>query len=432
VAALATHTMGRRARTSERVRRLTPDGRIGRGGPSGRGLHPDAVLISFVVMATLALPARALAREPSTDIEVFTRAGCPRCAAAERFLQTLHREQPALHVVVRQIDRDPAALRRLGELAAQKEIAVIGVPAFHVRDELIVGFVSDESTGARIRALVEGTAPVLPQAGGACTPDATGSCDGSEDVERIALPFFGSFTVSDIGLPFFTIVMGLLDGFNPCAMWVLLFLLSLLVNVRDRAKMLLIAGTFVVASGVVYFAFMAAWLNIFILVGFSASVRVVIGVVAAVVGLVNVKDFFAWGRGFSFSIPDPAKPGIYARARRILRAENLAGALTGVIVLAVLVNTVELLCTAGFPAVYTHILTQRELPRWAYYGYLALYNVAYMLDDSIMVLTAVITLGHFKLQERGGRWLKLVSGVVLLALGLALLIRPEWLAFEGS
>jgi glutaredoxin len=391
-----------------------------------------AVLISFVVMATLAPPARALAREPSADIEVFTRAGCPRCAAAERFLQTLQHEQPELHVVVRQIDRDPAALRRLGELAAQKEVAVIGVPAFHVRDELIIGFVSDESTGARIRALVEGTAPVLPQAGGACTPDATGSCEGSENVERIALPFFGSLAVRDIGLPLFTIVIGLLDGFNPCAMWVLLFLLSLLVNVRDRVKMLLIAGTFVVASGVVYFAFMAAWLNIFMLVGFSPIVRLVIGIVATVVGLVNVKDFFAWGQGFSFSIPDPAKPGIYARARRILQADNLAGALTGVIVLAALVNTVELLCTAGFPAVYTHILTQRGLPRWAYYGYLALYNVAYMLDDSIMVLTAVITLNRFKLQERGGRWLKLVSGVVLIVLGLALLIRPEWLAFEGA
>ena len=373
-----------------------------------------AVLILFVVMATLAPPARALAQESRPDIEVFTRTGCPRCAAAERFLQTLQREQPALHVVVRQIDRDLAALRRLNELAAQKEVGVIGVPAFHVRDELIIGFVSDENTGARIRTLIAGTAPVLPQAGGACTPDATGSCEGSEDVERIALPFFGSLVVRDIGLPLFTIVIGLLDGFNPCAMWVLLFLLSLLVNVRDRVKMLLIAGTFVVASGVVYFAFMAAWLNIFMLVGFSAIVRLVIGAVAAVVGLVNVKDFFAWGQGFSFSIPEPAKPGIYARARRILQAENLAGALTGVIVLAVLVNTVELLCTAGFPAVYTHILSLRKLPRWAYYGYLALYNAAYMLDDSIMVLTAVITLSRFKLQERGGRWLKLVSGVVLL------------------
>jgi hypothetical protein len=195
--------------------------------------------------------------------------------------------------------------------------------------------------------------------------------------------------------------------------------------------MLLIAGTFVCASGLVYFAFMAAWLNVFMLVGFSTAVRAILGGVAAIVGVVNVKDFFAFGRGFSFSIPDAAKPGIYARARRVLQAQNLSGAIAAVIVLALLVNTVELLCTAGLPAVYTHILTRQNL-RWpAYYGYLALYNTAYVLDDGIMVLTAVITLSRFKVQERAGRWLKLVSGAVMLALGLTLLLRPEWLAFAA-
>lgn len=380
-----------------------------------------AILVGAAVADTATAPV---------EIEVFTRAGCPYCAAGERFLHALQREQPNLRIVIRHIDRDQTALRRLQSLAATKNVSVIGVPAFYVRGELVVGFVSEESTGRQLRALIAGVPDARAQAGGTCLPDdTTEACRGSEEIGRIALPFFGPLAVPDVGLPVFTIVVGLLDGFNPCAMWVLLFLLSLLVNVHDRTKMLVIAGTFVVASGVVYFAFMAAWLNVFLLVGFSVAVRVILGTVAAVVGLVNVKDFFAYGRGISFSIPDSAKPGIYARARRVLQADNLGGALAAVIVLALLVNTVELLCTAGFPAVYAHILTQQELPWWTYYGYLALYNAAYMLDDGIMVLTAVITLSRFKLQERGGRWLKLVSGVVMLALGLMLLLRPQWLAF---
>jgi hypothetical protein len=242
------------------------------------------------------------------------------------------------------------------------------------------------------------------------------------------VPLFGSLSVRELGLPIFTLAIGLLDGFNPCAMWLLLFLLALLVNLRSRVKMLLIGGTFVAVSGIIYFAFMAAWLNVFLFIGFSRVVQLALGGMAGLVGAINVKDFFAFHEGISLSIPDAAKPGLYSRIRRILQAENLPGALAGVIVLAVLVNMIELLCTAGFPAVYTQILTLQQLPWWEYYAYLGLYNMAYMLDDSVILTVAVVTLGHHKLQENEGRWLKLVSGVVMLGLAVVLIAKPEWLA----
>ena len=84
----------------------------------------------------------------------------------------------------------------------------------------------------------------------------------------------------------------------------------------------------------------------------------------------------------------------------------------------------ELVCTAGLPALYTQVLVQQGVATGARYGYLALYNVAYMLDDSVMVGSAVVTLGRRELQERAGRWLKLVSGVAIVALGLLLLLAP--------
>jgi hypothetical protein len=210
-------------------------------------------------------------------------------------------------------------------------------------------------------------------------------------------------------------------------MWVLLFLLSLLVNLRDRLKMTLIAGTFVAVSGLVYFVFMAAWLNMFLLIGLSQPIQIGLGTIALLVGAVNVKDFFALRRGISLSIPESAKPGLYARIRRILQADNLAGALTGIVILAGLVNLVELLCTAGFPALYTQILTLQQMPAWEYYSYLGLYNLAYIFDDSLMVTIAVVTLSHRKLQERAGRWLKLTSGLVMAGLGGVLLLQPKWL-----
>jgi hypothetical protein len=297
-------------------------------------------------------------------------------------------------------------------LAAERSITNLGVPAFLIGTELIVGFLSDDTTGAEIRARLNQNAQ------SAAPPPA---------VESIRTTWFGELQVRNLGLPLFTIVIGLLDGFNPCAMWVLLFLLSLLVNLRDRRKMALIAGTFVAVSGLVYFAFMAAWLTMFLLIGLSRAVQIGLGGTALLVGAVNVKDFFALHRGISLSIPESAKPGLYARIRRILQADNLAGALTGIVILAGLVNLIELLCTAGFPALYTQILTLQQLPTWEYYGYLGLYNLAYIFDDSLMVTIAVATLSRRKLQERAGRWLKLTSGLVMAGLGAVLLLQPKWL-----
>jgi glutaredoxin len=372
------------------------------------GLGP--ILYLFVLLVLSGTTLQAAGTTP--DIEVFVRAGCPHCEAAKIFLDELRREQPSLHIALHDIAEDPIARQRLATLAKDRGITTIGVPTFLIGTDVIVGFRSSDTTGVEIRAKLEQNAP------GAAHPTA----------ESIETGWFGPLGVHDLGLPLFTVLIGLLDGFNPCAMWVLLFLLSLLVNLQDRRKMALIAGTFVAVSGLLYFAFMAAWLNVFLAIGLSRTIQIGLGSIALFIGAVNVKDFFALHQGLSLSIPESAKPGLYARVRRILQADDLAGALVGVIVLAGLVNLIELLCTAGFPAVYTQILTMQQLPAWQYYGYLGLYNLAYIFDDGLMVTIAVVTLSRRKLQEGAGRWLKLAGGAVMLSLGIVLILKPEWLA----
>jgi glutaredoxin len=370
------------------------------------------------LLACLLLSQAAAAQPASPDIEMFTREGCPYCAAALQFLGELQRERPELSIHVRDVQEDHRALERLLALTKQYGIEHPGVPAFHLRGRLLIGFSGADTTGAELKALL--------------TPGARAAAPAGQDaraVETIEVPFVGLVSARDLGLPAFTIVLGLLDGFNPCAMWVLLFVLSLLVNLRSRAKMALIGGTFVLTSGIVYFAFMAAWLNLFLLVGVSRMTQVFLGLVACIIGALNVKDSLAAGRGPSLVIPPSARPAIYARVRRVLSAEHPGAALGGVIVLAFLVNGVELLCTAGFPAVYTRILTLRELPVWQYYGFLALYNAAYVLDDGLILALAVVTLTRRKLQEGAGRWLKLLSGCVMLGLGAVLIGRPAWLVW---
>ena len=190
--------------------------------------------------------------------------------------------------------------------------------------------------------------------------------------------------------------------------------------------MALIAGTFVLVSGAVYFAFMAAWLNIFLVVGMSTTLRFALGSLALVIGVINVKYFLA-PQGFTLSIPATAKPGIYARMRAIVRADSLLLALPAAAALAVVVNFIELLCTAGFPAMYTAILVQQDLNPAAHFAYLGLYILGYIADDSLMVAAAVLVLSSNKLTERTGRWLKLLSGAAMLALGGVMILHPEWL-----
>lgn len=373
-------------------------------------------------------PAWAHDAAPSSavDIEVFVRAGCPHCAQAETFLAQWQAEQPALRMSIRDVSLDENALHRLEQLAAATGNAA-RVPAFYLRGQLIVGYTDAISSGQWLREVWRGASPTAPPTSDAssCELADSLSCEMAAPAPPaapvFAVDWFGRrLSLDEVGLPLFTLAMGLLDGFNPCSMWVLILMISVLAPLGDRKRMLVIAGTFVVVEGIAYFLFMAAWLNLFLFIGLSRASEILIATIALLAGAINVKDFWAFGRGLSLSIPQSAKPGIYARMRGILQAPSLTAAVIGAVVLAVLVQLVELLCTSGFPALYTRILTLHQLHGWSYYAYLGLYNLAYMFDDVLVLSVGVITLSQRRLQEREGRWLKLLSGITMIGLGVYL------------
>jgi glutaredoxin len=382
------------------------------------------VVLSVVFIVGIAGGANAATGANATTIEAFVRDGCPHCAKAEEFLGRLQQEQPSLNVIVRDVQKDPAALERLKELARAKGAGAARVPAVYVGGQLIIGYSEEASTDKLIRSALAGRAASAAAADdGTCEAEDSLACPQANakteaPPESFEVSLFGrTLTLDDVGLPAFTLAMGLLDGFNPCSMWVLLLMISLLAPMNNRRRMLAIAGTFVLIQGIAYFLFMAAWLNLFLVIGLSRASQLIIAAIAIVAGLINVKDFLALNIGVSLSIPEKAKPGIYSRMRAILHAESLAAAIVGAIILAILVQIVEFLCTSGFPALFTRILTLRELEPAGYYSYLLLYIAAYMLDDIIILTIGVVMLSRHRLQEREGRALKLVSGLVMIGLG---------------
>jgi glutaredoxin len=409
-------------------------------------LFISVCFLFLALMATFSLSVMAFAEtvvslpeeiQEFADIEVFVRNGCPHCAKAELFLQTLKQEQPSLKIIIRDVIQEPAALERLQHLAKNQETGTVRVPAFNVGGQLIVGYSDEITTGQLIRnalaldeAKIQSKTQKSQDSSGSCGEEKYLSCEAKTKSpikmeQAFAIDFLGyRLRLDQIGLPLFTLAMGLLDGFNPCSMWVLILMISLLASMKNRMRMLAIAGTFVAVEGVAYFIFMAAWLNLFLLIGLSRISEICIAAIALLAGIINLKDFQFYGRRVSLSIPDTAKPGIYARIRNILQAKNLTGALIGAVVLAILVQIVEFMCTSGFPALYTRILTLHHLRSISYYGYLLLYNLAYMFDDVIVLAIGIITLSQRRLQEKEGRLLKFISGLVMIGLGIYLIIYP--------
>lgn len=379
--------------------------------------HLSVRILQFSLLLGLLLSSSVFAAQSATStsncqtLEVYSKKGCPHCARAFAWLQENKSHYPGLSVVKRDValEHHLSAFRKLNEA---RQISRPGVPTFHFCEKVWVGF--DPQT---MQQMLQSTRPDSVKV----------STSSDKSKQNIVIPVIGEINMESVGLPLFTLVIGLVDGFNPCAMWVLMFLLSLLINIKSRKRVALIAGIFVLVSGLVYFAFMAAWLNLYLIIGWSRVMQVVVACLALLVGAVHIKDFFMLKKGISFSLPESQKGNIYARLRGIVQAENLLLAIIAVTLLAIVVNFLELLCTAGLPALYTQILALQELTSYKYYGYLALYNLAYIFDDGLMVGVVVFTMTRRKMTEIQGRGLKLLSGAVVFILGLLLLFAPDML-----
>jgi thiol-disulfide isomerase/thioredoxin len=352
---------------------------------------------------------------------------CPHCIEARPFVAGLDaREWIDLRAYEITKNREYGLLYR--DIAAAIGEQARSVPAFIFCGSMHTGFENAESTGAVLLARLENCRAdpeqhlALLQQGGP-TPG---------EVMGVQVPILGLVNPSDWGLPILTLVIAGLDAFNPCAFFVLLFLLSLMVHARSRTRMMLVGGTFVLISGVIYFIFMAAWLNVFLLIGELRTVTLIAGLIAVSLAAINIKDYFWFQSGGpSLSIPESKKPGMYQRMRNLVAARSLSAMLAGTAVLAIAVNSYELLCTAGLPMVYTRILTLREADTFVYYMYLVFYNIIYVIPLLIIVMLFVFRFGSRKLGESEGRLLKLMSGMMMLGLGGVMLAAPMALNNAG-
>ena len=413
----------------------------GAGGIGGRGaliaILAPVLMVSWLAGVALAVdtsgddtPWVGVDESGAEVVELYFvfSSTCPHCHAAIPSVEAWAEDREWLRVWWLQADGgDPMVAEIAQAVADDIGEPIRGVPTFMYCDTMRTGWDDADGMGAIVIGELDAChdsliAPTSAEPIGTTTTT----------IVSVAVPVVGDVEANAVPLPVFTAIVAGLDAFNPCAFFVLLFLLSLLVHARSRARMALVGMTFVAVSGVLYFVFMAAWLNLFLVTDNLRAVTLVAGLIAVVLGALSAKDYFRPDLGPSTSIPDAAKPGLFARMRGLLSIDRLLPVMAATIALAVVANSYELLCTAGLPMVFTRVLTLNDLPTPSYYGYLALYNLIYVIPLMAIVLGFVWTLGSRKLQPTEGRTLKLLSGSMMLGLGLVLVLAPQLLERVGT
>ncbi len=377
------------------------------------------ITIIFFVLAFCLFGFNFASGQQSGEIQInfFYSAICPHCAEEEEFLKELKDKYPEIEVKEYEVissSENQEILKDFYENYQVPEGKRGWVPVTFTPTRYFIGF------NQQIAKDIEN-----------CLKECLG--EGGKVPQEIKIPFLGRIDISKMSLPALTVTLGALDGLNPCAMWILLFLIALLINTRSRKRMWLVGGTFIAVSGVVYYLILTAWLNLFLAISYVNLTRTLIGVFALGVGVWQIKNFITYHPGIckvlGISSRMEEKLRLKERAEKIVTSPLTLGMIGGLIILALGVNLIEFFCSAGLPAIYTRVLTFSQLSTLSYYLYLFLYTFVFMLDDLIIFSLAVITLSRIGFTEKYNYWATLIGGLLILILGILLIFKPEFLMF---
>lgn len=416
-------------------------------------------LIVFAVF--LLLPVSAKADEKVINIHLFYGNGCPHCAAEEEFLSDYLKDRTDVKLYKYEIWYDSHNQELLSKV--QKEMGTTnknGVPFTVIGKKTIVGYadgVTDEQIKDAINYYLnndyrdyagEITGKVKKtEVKEDITKDesktedkkenkmekADDTKDSDQTDENVTVPVLGKINAKKVSLPILAVVLGFVDGFNPCAMWILIFLITMLFNMKDRKKMWILGLTFILTSGIVYLMFMLAWLNLATFISKIAFIRLLIAVIALVVGLINVYKYIdsLKKKDEGCDVVDKKdRKKIMEKIISITREKKFIIALLGIMVLAASVNIIELMCSIGIPLLFTQILAMNNLSTFSYMIYMFIYIFFFLIDDIVIFVISMVTLKVTGLSTKYTKYSHLIGGIIMLIIGLLLIIKPELLMFN--
>ena len=401
------------------------------------------ILFLVICLFSFCNVVNAVSKKNLVNIYLFHSYTCKHCKEEIKLLDELEKEYDNIRVYKYEVNENGNGelLKNISEIMGSK---VTGTPYTIIGNKVFSGYDYENSKG-RFKGAIEyyskyGYEDKVGEYISSIPLPSYEVKDTDPDVDeyisnyisyKVKLPLIGEVKLKNLTLPLITVVIGLADGFNPCAMWVLLFLISMLIGMKDKKRMWILGSTFLLISALIYLIFMMSWLNLANLLISVVWVRVIIAIVSLVGGFINLRGYIKHRKVSGCDVVDDKKRNkIITRIKKFTTEKNFWLAILGVIVLAISVNVVELACSAGLPVMFIEILSLNNLTAIEEIIYIVLYMLFFLLDDFVVFVIAMTTLSLTGVSSKYGNLSKLIGGILMLLIGLLLMFKPEWIMFN--
>lgn len=397
------------------------------------------ILVSVLLMFITFLAFNFNVSAKSVNVYMFYGKTCPHCEEAIKYLDSI-KEKYDLKIYKYEVWNDSENMKLMNDIASFLDVNVRGVPFAIIDNTAIFGYssgVTDETYRYHIK---QASKDDFIDEVGIELGVVKGKTQASKNNDKkeygtnytIKLPFIGKVDLKSFSLPLVSILIGIIDGFNPCAMWVLLFLISTLIGMKDKKRLWTLGLTFLVISAFVYMAFMVSWLSFAKMISGVVLVRIIIAIVAIIGGAINLNSFAnSIGKDDGCDVVNAKKrKKVFSKIKKFTHEKSFIMAIIGVILLAISVNLIELACSAGLPVIFTSLLAMNDLSAIQYWIYIIIYIFFFMIDDLIIFAIAVKTMQLTGISTKYTKYSHLVGGILMFIIGILLIVKPEWLMFN--
>ena len=395
-------------------------------------------LLIFVLFFSLSLNVNA---KEKVKLYFFHGDGCPHCAEENILLNKLKKKYPDLTIIKYEVWNNKENQILMEKVKNKYNIDSNGVPLTIISSTGIVGYT--DSNDIKLERIISFYLDNPTKNEDIVSKIKNNTIKNKKIVDQfekedkktntestLKLPFIGKVNMKNVSIPTAAAVIGLVDGFNPCAMWVLLFLISMLLGMKNRKRMWILGITFLLTSAIVYMAIMLSWINIVVNISTSIIFRNMIAIIAIIGSLINLRSFYKSKESGCEVVDSKKRKKIFTKIKKFTTEKSFILAILGIMGLAVSVNVIELACSAGLPLIFSQILALNKITGLESFFYTIIYIIFFLIDDIVIFVIAMVTTKVAAISTKYNKYSHLIGGILMLLIGLLLIIKPEWLMFN--